>query len=171
MSQGISHVRICCFCSADIQVVKRKRDSVAYFYLVRDLRQQPLRPAETISPGGHEWAAHAGVHQYEPAIPPPQAILQEDLGVRAEVVAGVVPADGPDPGGIWEQRVRVGLAVEDEDEVGRGVQPVGEEELEVPPGVRTLAVHVRDERAVVGLGGVCCFVLDSGDERVVGGKN
>lgn len=128
---------------------REKLNQVAYFYLVRDLRQQPLRPAETISPSRHERAAHAGVHQYEPIIPPPQAVLQEDLGMRAKVVAGIFPADGPDPRDIREQGVRVGLAVKDEDKVGLGVQPVGEEELEVPPCLWALAVNVCDERAVV----------------------
>lgn len=88
--------------------------------------------------------------------------------MRAEVVAGIAPADGPDPRGIREQRVRVGLAVEDEDKVGLGMQPVGEEELEVSPGLWAFAVYVCDERAVVGRRGVCCFVLGDGDEGVVG---
>lgn len=91
--------------------------------------------------------------------------------MRAEVVAGIAPADGPDPRGIGEQRVRVGLAVEDEDKVGLGMQPVGEEELEVSPGFWALAVHVCDERAVVGLGGVWLFVLGDGDEGVVGDRD
>lgn len=152
-------------CSSNIDRGGRqgKSSQEAYLYLVSDLRQQPLRPAETISPGRHERAAHAGIHQYEPLISPPQAILQQDLGVRAEVVAGIAPVDCPDPRGIGEQRVRVGLAVEDEDKVGLGMQPVGEEELEVPPGLWALAVYICDERAVVGLRGVGLFVLSDGD--------
>lgn len=94
--------------------------------------------------------------------------------MRAEVVAGIAPADGPDPRDIREQGVRVGLAVKDEDKVGLGVQPVGEEELEVPPGLWALAVHVCYERAFFGGGGggrARCCVLGDGDGGVVGGEN
>lgn len=91
--------------------------------------------------------------------------------MRAKVVAGIAPADGPDPRGIGKQGVGVGLAVENEDKVGLGVQAVGDEELEIPPGFLALAVHVSDERAAVGPGRFRCCALGDGDGGVVGGRD
>lgn len=87
--------------------------------------------------------------------------------MRAKVVAGVAPADGSDPGGVWDQGVRVGLTVEDEEKVGLGVQPVGDEELQVTPRLLGLTVYVCDERTV-GLGSGWC-VLGDGFGGVMGG--
>lgn len=75
--------------------------------------------------------------------------------MRAKIVACIVPVDRSDPRHIGDQGVRIRHAIEDEEKVGLGVKPVCYEELQVPPGLLALAIHVCDERAF-GLRSGCC---------------
>lgn len=109
----------------------------------------------------------------------------EDFSVRTEVETGIRPLLDEDirecwmrkqvanifrDFGIWiieDQRLGIGLAVEDEDEVCCIVQCVGEKELEVDSGEVGFVVDVGDERT---LGGGCEGVGVALDEWVAGWK-
>jgi hypothetical protein len=97
------------------------------------------------APEWDEGPAQRGVdHDEALMLPDERAVVGfEDLGVGAEVEAGVVSFDVVDVcfvGG--EKELGVGLAIEDEYELGIGMEGVGDEELEVGARVSGFVVGV-----------------------------
>lgn len=115
--------------------------------LVRDPVQEDIAPA-ALSPVRDKGPSNAGVERDEAAVILPEVVLAQDLAVGAEVEALVGPLDDADVGVVGDQAGRVRLAVQDEYEVGGGMEALQQEELEVRPGVGRLRVGVRDQRAV-----------------------
>lgn len=87
----------------------------------------------------YEGAANTSVHKYKPLIlvfrrwPPILARSREDFGVSTEIETRILAFYNADIGSaFWENGfVDIGVAVEDEYEVGGGVEGVGYEELQV----------------------------------------
>jgi hypothetical protein len=96
--------------------------------LLRHPRQDPIRPATTRGPRGYERASDAGIHQDKSVVLGPQVIFQKNLGVRAQIITTVVPLDVADEGQSRHYLGDVGFAIQYEEEVGLGVQPVAQEE-------------------------------------------
>lgn len=112
--------------------------------LVGKFPEESIGPA-LIAPYWHEGPANACIHGDEALVLHPQAILGEHLSNRTDVVARVLPLDDFDVLQVARHEIRgVGEAVEDEDEVGGGVDAPLDEKLQVLSRVRVVCVHEDD---------------------------
>ena len=124
-----------------------KRGGCSHLDIVRHAVEVGIAPA-LVAPGGNEGSADAGVEGYEAAVAAPEVAVAQDLTEGAQVKAHVGPADDTDIVQRWDPVRRVGLSVEDEDEVRRPVQALVQEEDQVPPRVLRLFVCVQDQGAL-----------------------
>lgn len=116
-------------------------------------------PHEYVTPAswavdGEEGPADAGVHGDKALVLLPQVVLGQHFTVGAQVIAGIRAVHDAHVGQVLRDQVRrSGIAVEDEDEVGRAVQALGNEELEIGPRIWALGIRIQDERSII-IGGV-----------------
>lgn len=117
------------------------------FHGVGDLVEIQVGPA-AVGPVGNKGPAETGVDADEFRVPLPPVAVSQDLADGAHVVTGVVTADNLDIVPLGEERVGVGVAIEDKDKVGGAVQADLNKELDVLAAKPGLGVDVGDEGIV-----------------------
>lgn len=113
-----------------------------HFDFVRDPVEKGIRPA-IVTPHGQERAPDTRIQRDEAFVSHPQPIPGQHLAERAHVIAGVLPLHNPHVLEVHRhQRRCVGLALENEDEVGARMERPCEEELEVVARVVGLGICI-----------------------------
>jgi hypothetical protein len=119
-----------------------------YLDRVRKFIEIHIHPAG-IGPCWDEWTPYASIHHNKPLVFPVHIVLRQHLCESPKVIALVFSLDYFDVVALGNALLILGVAVQDEDEVGRCVQAVCDEEVEIDARLFRFEICIQYQRSVL----------------------